>query len=404
MTNIKSVFYILKFILLFCVLSFGFISPVYSLNVTLLWIPNSEPNLAGYRVFLREQGQSYDYANPYLEVAEASCTINNLDENKTYYFVVRAFDTKGFESGDSNEASVEVAAISNNQPPTAVITEDSIDTISELTVTLDGSRSTDADDGIASYYWSQVDGPPVTLSDYRSEVVTFTAPEADPYGSSLTFRLTVTDFGGLQSTADCYVYITPQNAASSAILEAHFDNNTDGFSYVDDPFRNTSQPGYADGLWMYTGGYTGGALQITLGSIDNAIVLNMSGGWQQNFTLSMPTHVVLSFRYNLSQTPDYEDDELSQLLVSVDHILFGEGSKDYVVQIQGNGNGGSLESTDWQLFEFDLGILEAGYHTLTIGGYNNKKTYNNEFTEVLIDDVLVKSFAGNNQAPNIDAG
>jgi hypothetical protein len=216
--------------------------------------------------------------------------------------------------------------------------------------------------------------------------------------------LTLTDFGGLQSTTDCFVYITPENKSATVILEAHFDNNKDGFSYVDDAFRNTSQPGYADGVWIASGGFIGGALQITLGGIDSADILAMSGGWRQNFVLSIPTEVVLSFRYKLNQAPDYEYDELSQVLVSVDHILYGEAANDYVVQIRGNGNGGSSETTGWQLFEVNLGILDAGDHTLTIGGYNNKKTYHNESTEVLIDDVLVKSFEGSNQAPYVDAG
>jgi hypothetical protein len=409
MTKIKKcVFYTRNFILLFIMLFIGFISPACAVNITLRWIPNSGPDLAGYRVFSREEGQSYDYTNPIWEVSEASCNIINLDENKTFYFVVRAFNTEGSESGDSNEVCLEAAKTPNNQPPIAVIAENYIEAVSGATVTLDGSRSTDADNGIASYDWSQVDGPPVTLSVQSPGVATFTAPETDQYGSNLTFRLTLTDSGGLQSTADCSVYITPQNGNESDalnLLETHFDNSEQGFSYVDDLFRNSNQPRYADGLWIASGGFTGGALKVTLGGIDNASILGMSGGWQQKFTLESPSDVVLSFRYELTQTPDYENDELSQVLVSVDHILYGAAPNDYVAQIQGNGNGGSPVDTGWQLFEVDLGILEAGDHTLIIGGYNNKKTYNNESTEVLIDDVLVKSLgSGSNQAPNVDAG
>ncbi|HSQ86636.1 MAG TPA: hypothetical protein VLM43_18135, partial [Desulfobacterales bacterium] len=33
-------------------------------QVAIEWAPNTEPDLAGYRVFCREQNQSYDYANP----------------------------------------------------------------------------------------------------------------------------------------------------------------------------------------------------------------------------------------------------------------------------------------------------------------------------------------------------
>ena len=94
---------------------FGFVSPVYAVNITLQWVPNSEPDLAGYRVFSREEGQSYDYANPSLEIAEASCNIYNLDENKTYYYVVRAFDTEGSESGDSNEVGLGATHIATDE-------------------------------------------------------------------------------------------------------------------------------------------------------------------------------------------------------------------------------------------------------------------------------------------------
>jgi hypothetical protein len=400
----KFVFCAWQFILILILLFFGFISPVYAVNVTLQWIPNREPDLAGYRVFSREEGQSYDYTNPSLEVAEATCRINNLDEGKTYCFVVRAFNTKGFESNNSNEACLEAAATPSNQPPTAIIAKTHIEAVSGTTVTLDGSKSADADDGIASYHWSQVDGPSVNLSDHNLNVATFTAPETDQYGSNLTFRLTLTDFGGLQSTADCSVYVTPGNEPATLILNVNFDQNNDGFSYVDDAFRNTSQFGYADGVWTDSGGFAGGALKITLGGIDNKAISDMSGGWQRDFDLSSPAKVALSFRYKLTQTPEYENDELSQVLVSVDHILYGQTPNDYVVQIRGNGNGGSSENTGWQLFEIDLGILDAGDHTLIIGGYNNKKTYKNESTEVLIDDVVIKSLGTNNQAPNVDAG
>ena len=220
--------------LLFIPLFFGLVSPVYAVNVTLEWVPNSEPNLAGYRVFYREKGQSYDYSNPSLEIAEASCNINNLDENKTYYFVVRAFDTRGFETGDSNEVCLAAFTTSNNQPPTAVVAQDFIEAVSGAIIMLDGSRSTDADDRIASYQWSQIGGTLVELSGYNSETATFIAPETDQSGSDLTFRLTVTDSSGLQSSADCSVYVIPEtepdqfgnNLSPDSVIDSLADNVT----------------------------------------------------------------------------------------------------------------------------------------------------------------------------------
>ncbi len=69
------------------------------------------------------------------------------------------------------------------------------------TVTLDGSASSDPDDGIASYLWEQTGGnTTVTLSDPNAVKPTFVTPIVDATALTLTFRLTVTDAGGLQAT------------------------------------------------------------------------------------------------------------------------------------------------------------------------------------------------------------
>ena len=109
-SNMKSCFpsflacafiYFISFILIFLLSA----QNVYSLDVKLAWNPNSERDLvAGYRIFYREEGQSYNYEEPAWEGSETTCTIYNLDDNTTYYFVARAFDIGDSESGDSNEA------------------------------------------------------------------------------------------------------------------------------------------------------------------------------------------------------------------------------------------------------------------------------------------------------------
>lgn len=78
----------------------------HSAEITLAWAPNNEPDLSGYMVFCRQNGQSYDYNDPIWEgdKTETSCTVYGLDDNIGYCFVVRAFDTSGNESGNSNEA------------------------------------------------------------------------------------------------------------------------------------------------------------------------------------------------------------------------------------------------------------------------------------------------------------
>lgn len=81
--------------------------------ITLEWAANTEPDLAGYRVFVRADGESYNYITPAWEGLKTTCTIYRLDETKDYFFVARAFDTEGFESGDSNEVSFEGTPLPN---------------------------------------------------------------------------------------------------------------------------------------------------------------------------------------------------------------------------------------------------------------------------------------------------
>jgi len=77
-------------------------------QTTLQWDANN-PDPDGYMVFGREEGQAYDYEFPWWqgEHAFSQCTIDNLDEDKTYFFVVRAYvsnsDGGDDVSGDSNE-------------------------------------------------------------------------------------------------------------------------------------------------------------------------------------------------------------------------------------------------------------------------------------------------------------
>ena len=162
------------------------------------------------------------------------------------------------------------------------------------------------------------------------------------------------------------------------LVDADFNGGPDGFSYADDVFY-TSQPAYA------SGNVSGGALRVTLGGIDGADILDMSGGWHTSFTLTVPAAVRVIVDYRLTQTSNYEPDEFSQFLVSVDEILYGELPNDYVEEIAGGG------STGWWVFETSVGTLTAGEHVLTIGGYNNKKTQVEESTTVEIDAVIVET-------------
>jgi len=70
-------------------------------QVSLRWDPNF-PTPGGYRVFVRQSGQAYNYAHPIWEGQATTCTLIALEEETAYYFVVRAYEGT-LESADSEE-------------------------------------------------------------------------------------------------------------------------------------------------------------------------------------------------------------------------------------------------------------------------------------------------------------
>jgi len=89
-------------------------------ELSFAWNANTQPELAGYKVFYRQKGQNYDYNNPAWDGTENICTINDLDDNITYYFVSRAYDIYGNESENSVELLYEPSS-SNSVATTSSI-------------------------------------------------------------------------------------------------------------------------------------------------------------------------------------------------------------------------------------------------------------------------------------------
>lgn len=104
----------LQLTLLFSLMFFCVVSPLYAMDITLKWAPNNDSKVTGYKVYYREDGQSYNYNTPYWECTEPQCTVYDLDKTKTYYFVVRAFDSDGNTSDNSNEVLLKEGTAVNN--------------------------------------------------------------------------------------------------------------------------------------------------------------------------------------------------------------------------------------------------------------------------------------------------
>jgi hypothetical protein len=122
----------------------------------------------------------------------------------SFTFELTVTDVGGLQASDTAIVNV----IWLNDPPTANAGADQT-VLEKSTVTLDGSNSSDPDDGIESYRWKQVAGRSVTFSDPTSAQPTFEAPSFDDSSDQpLIFELIVTDNGGLQSSDSTNVSVS----------------------------------------------------------------------------------------------------------------------------------------------------------------------------------------------------
>ena len=81
---------------------------VSAANVNLIWDANSEPDLAGYKLFYGTASGHYDVS---VDVGNTnSYTIANLSEGTTYYFAAVAYDASHNESAYSEELVFTVKA------------------------------------------------------------------------------------------------------------------------------------------------------------------------------------------------------------------------------------------------------------------------------------------------------
>ena len=195
--------------------------------------------------------------------------------------------------------------------------------------------------------------------------------------------LTVTDAGGGGGPVD--------------ILTANYSSGTNGFTYADGVFGSTgSSNSYASGARITTDGYTtsNGALQVSLGGIDNNTIDNMSGAYQETFVLTDDmTNVTLDFAYRVldavTDGDPFDGGEDTQLFVDIDGVTYSNTANPYFFEITGSAAGASYDS-GWQTISLNIGALGAGSHTISLGGNLARKTFASEEMQLRFDDLVMQ--------------
>jgi hypothetical protein len=112
-----------------------------------------------------------------------------------------------------------------NSPPVANAGPNQVG-VAAGTVTLDGSASYDPDNDPITYQWTQIGGNSVSLATPQAAKTTFTAVAGQTY----IFKLTVTDSGGLSSSATTSVTSTTPNSSTIVRFDATPSNIAAGQS------------------------------------------------------------------------------------------------------------------------------------------------------------------------------
>ena len=78
-------------------------------SVTVIWNANSEPDVAGYRLFYGTESRVY---TGQVDAPGPTAVVSNLTEGETYYFAAIAYNSAGFES----QLSAEISYTPGGQP------------------------------------------------------------------------------------------------------------------------------------------------------------------------------------------------------------------------------------------------------------------------------------------------
>jgi Ca2+-binding RTX toxin-like protein len=183
--------------------------------------------------------------------------------------------------------------------------------------------------------------------------------------------------------------VSAADSATSSVTDgtlnsfnATFNAGTDGYTLNDDALGNGTGA-YTDGFQTgATGGLNNGALQVTVGGVDNNTITDMAGIFFDTFNKASATsNIYLQLSYRHVHTAGFENNEFSYALYDLN------GSTTILSTLVGDGNGGPDMDTGWTTVTIDFGVLAAGNHTLSLGAYLNQKTIADEEAFVWFDDV-----------------
>jgi hypothetical protein len=181
-------------------------------------------------------------------------------------------------------------------------------------------------------------------------------------------------------------------ATSIVVFDANFTRpSVDLFSYSDDIF-STNQPKYAKG-YNETTNDKRDVITVELGGVDDDTKFSMSGGWKRSFELSQKSDITITVVFQLQIDEDFEPEEYTEVLCSVDDKKVKNGSDNYLARLAGNGDGGSDMCIPFTPVDLLVKNLKVGSHTIAVGGFLSRKSQLTERSFIRFDRIRITSKA-----------
>lgn len=186
-------------------------------------LPTNSTNFTGSGV--DPDGTIVSYA--WVQISGAAATLTNANtatltvqvpSDGTYTFRLTVTDNDGATGSSTVTLTVNPAAI--NQPPVVSAGPNQSITLPQNSLNLTGIAS-DPDGTIDTYLWIKFSGPTATLTNANTPTVSL----ADMVEGTYVFRLTVTDNGGLSSSANVTVSVLPAAVNQPPVANAGTDKN-----------------------------------------------------------------------------------------------------------------------------------------------------------------------------------
>ncbi|HHW77384.1 MAG TPA: PKD domain-containing protein, partial [Xanthomonadaceae bacterium] len=299
---------ILFFLMGLAAMLFFSIATAQAAQVTLAWNASSGP-VSGYNVYYGQSSGNY----PTKKNAGNVTTYTTPDlANGTYYFVVKAYDSTGKESGPSNEVSKTITSTATAAPNasfTASPTSGSAPLLVTFTDTSTGS--------VASRSWNFGDG---TSSTAKTIMKTYNKP------GTFTAKLTVSNAVGSTTTSKTI-------SATAAAPVANFSASPrSGTAPLTTTFTNTSTGTIDSYSWNFGDGSTSTAQNATHS-------YTKPGTYTVKLTATGPAGTNTKTQTGYITVATASTTNISGLVAA---YSFGETSGATVVDASGKGNHGTI--------------------------------------------------------------